>query len=268
MMPKYKCSECGYVTADEKLLLGHALQHSFASKNAELQSTLGMNEGTDSNLQADGSYVCTICSYYCDTQRTLKAHMWKHLGHKNLQYPTFQNGPLSVYDGTPLAAKNFVRRVSAEAQQSSVTQEHSENNAILVKNIQGWSKDFESHNEIKNSQPSTSGGSPTAASPFPQRVVVQSIQRVPDMNTTSCDIEVNEEFLAAESVAAGRTDIENSNAAVDGNDSCADGDAVAEGKIVNADAEVAVSAQKIDASGYSATEKTAATLLSPLRQGW
>ena len=67
--------------------------------------------GTGFSLgEKTGLYHCNICRYYCDTQRTIKAHMWRHSGHKNLQYPTFQNGPLSVYDGTPLAASHFINK--------------------------------------------------------------------------------------------------------------------------------------------------------------
>ncbi|XP_053401743.1 uncharacterized protein LOC123550514 [Mercenaria mercenaria] len=47
---------------------------------------------------AVGRFKCTLCGYTCEHQRTIKAHIWKHSGNKNIDYPMFQNGPLSVYD--------------------------------------------------------------------------------------------------------------------------------------------------------------------------
>ncbi|KAK3579005.1 hypothetical protein CHS0354_034802 [Potamilus streckersoni] len=49
-----------------------------------------------------GRFRCTICGYTCEYQRTIKAHIWKHSGHKNIDYPMFQNGPLSIYEDTSL----------------------------------------------------------------------------------------------------------------------------------------------------------------------
>ncbi|KAL3860100.1 hypothetical protein ACJMK2_010268 [Sinanodonta woodiana] len=49
-----------------------------------------------------GRFRCTICGYTCEYQRTIKAHIWKHSGHKNIDYPMFQNGPLSIYEDTGL----------------------------------------------------------------------------------------------------------------------------------------------------------------------
>ena len=45
-------------------------------------------------------YQCTLCGYSTEHQRSIKAHIWKHTGHKDLDYPMFQNGPLSMYDTT------------------------------------------------------------------------------------------------------------------------------------------------------------------------
>lgn len=45
-----------------------------------------------------GRFRCTLCGYTCEYQRTIKAHIWKHSGNKNINYPMFQNGPLSVYE--------------------------------------------------------------------------------------------------------------------------------------------------------------------------
>lgn len=49
-----------------------------------------------------GRFRCTLCGYTCDSQRTVKAHIWRHTGNKNVNYPMFQNGPLSVYEDEQL----------------------------------------------------------------------------------------------------------------------------------------------------------------------
>lgn len=59
---------------------------------------------------AAGRFKCTLCGYTCEYQRTIKAHIWKHSGNKNVDYPMFQNGPLSVYEDETFP----VRPVKAE----------------------------------------------------------------------------------------------------------------------------------------------------------
>ena len=66
----------------------------------EKQSTTAKNVKNagfthDSNA---GRFRCTLCGYTCEYQRTIKAHVWKHSGNKDIEYPMFQNGPLSIYD--------------------------------------------------------------------------------------------------------------------------------------------------------------------------
>ena len=52
----------------------------------------------DINAARSARFRCTICGYICEHQRTIKAHIWKHSGNKDIDYPSFQNGPLSIYD--------------------------------------------------------------------------------------------------------------------------------------------------------------------------
>ncbi|KAL4234652.1 hypothetical protein ACF0H5_006293 [Mactra antiquata] len=53
-----------------------------------------------------GRFKCTLCGYTCEHQRTIKAHIWKHSGNKDIDYPMFQNGPLSVYDDENLQIRD------------------------------------------------------------------------------------------------------------------------------------------------------------------
>lgn len=39
--------------------------------------------------ESTGRFRCLICGYHCDYQRTIKAHIWKHSGHQNIEYPVF-----------------------------------------------------------------------------------------------------------------------------------------------------------------------------------
>lgn len=56
--------------------------------------------------KATARFRCTICGYTCEYQRTIKAHVWKHSGHKDIDYPMFQNGPLSIYDESQVSVVN------------------------------------------------------------------------------------------------------------------------------------------------------------------
>lgn len=126
-----KCHQCGFVTENYKELILHIVTHkdSVSEKmpvkpEAEESKIVKSHDADQFAMPADGNdlisvktypddsktYICNICDYECESQRTIKAHMWKHSGHKKLQYPTFQNGPLSVYDDTLLAAKNFINK--------------------------------------------------------------------------------------------------------------------------------------------------------------
>ena len=49
-------------------------------------------------IRLQSIFQCTICGYTCELQRTIKAHIWKHSGHRDVDYPMFQNGPLSIYE--------------------------------------------------------------------------------------------------------------------------------------------------------------------------
>ncbi|RUS76012.1 hypothetical protein EGW08_016217, partial [Elysia chlorotica] len=42
-------------------------------------------------------FRCLICNYHCEFQRTIKAHIWKHSGHQNIEYPMFDHGPLQAF---------------------------------------------------------------------------------------------------------------------------------------------------------------------------
>lgn len=115
-----KCHQCGYTNPNYKDLILHIVSHkgrkSEVAKEHEIndkkksksKDASPTSEQQSYTFSEDNMYVCNFCGYECDLQRTIKAHMWKHSGHKNLEYPTFQNGPLSVYDGTILSAKNFM----------------------------------------------------------------------------------------------------------------------------------------------------------------
>ncbi|XP_048751903.2 zinc finger protein 507-like [Ostrea edulis] len=71
-----------------------------------------VHQGSQSNTeqlpfvhdQSNAKFRCTICGYTCDHQRTIKAHIWKHSGNKDIEYPMFRNGPLSVYEDMSVSA--------------------------------------------------------------------------------------------------------------------------------------------------------------------
>lgn len=118
----YKCSECNYSCKQACLFITHLLAHHPRQKLiADHQKQ--QRQAPDANHQQEmkkesipafthdstaGMYRCTICGYMCEQQRTIKAHIWKHSGHKDIDYPMFQNGPISVYDDTPVGKSVLV----------------------------------------------------------------------------------------------------------------------------------------------------------------
>ena len=123
----YKCTECNFTDKDVTVFIKHLLTHKVkqqsAAKIQQNQETHQLQQepapivvapiskkNTCQNTtppfifdQISGRFRCIICGYTCEFQRTIKAHIWKHTGHKNINYPMFQNGPLSIYDDqTPI----------------------------------------------------------------------------------------------------------------------------------------------------------------------
>ncbi|XP_052816533.1 uncharacterized protein LOC128243071 [Mya arenaria] len=80
----------------------------FEKKNSTVKESQGFVH--DSNA---GRFRCTICGYTCEYQRTIKAHIWKHSGNKNVDYPMFRNGPLSVYEDEPLTVCSIENQVDS-----------------------------------------------------------------------------------------------------------------------------------------------------------
>lgn len=84
-------------------------------KNVVYYITPVSKQNTSKNLHAGithdssaGRFRCTICGYTCEYQRTIKAHIWKHSGNKDVEYPMFQNGPLSIYEGDQMVNPDAV----------------------------------------------------------------------------------------------------------------------------------------------------------------
>ena len=118
------CTECKFTTPESHIFLTHMLSHKIKQSTSRTDSCVvkdnvvtQVTENVVNNTQntvpaksfnsdfthdpAVGVYVCSICGYTCEHQRTIKAHIWKHTGHKDVDYPMFQNGPLSVYESAP-----------------------------------------------------------------------------------------------------------------------------------------------------------------------
>ena len=266
---QYKCTECGLIDTDQQRLMAHMLMH---VEDRNKQHTVVRNQGTYAQ------YKCSLCEYYTDTQRTLKAHMWKHSGHQSLQYPTFQNGPLSIYDGTPLAAKNFVNNhqsnkpVSLNVAKPAVVEKGSQ---ISVRQIPDNATNTNSNKSINSTLETAGVKSPHC----PPRVIVQTIGQADNISSAiyqrslSNAQEHNSSISDEEMNTSSTTDIVSQPAAAAAavDDPLQVMTAVCETveRQPTAAGEDAAGSNETakDSDGYSATEKTAATLLSLLRQG-
>ncbi|XP_064640707.1 zinc finger protein 184-like [Lineus longissimus] len=99
------CKICGITCENAQGLVQHMKSHSATQITPK---RLVPNQSDNTCLNPDSAkfsydaamriFRCSICGYTCEHQRTIKSHIWKHSGHKDVGYPMFQNGPLSIYD--------------------------------------------------------------------------------------------------------------------------------------------------------------------------
>ncbi|CAL1535256.1 unnamed protein product [Lymnaea stagnalis] len=118
----YQCTSCSFTSSDNSVFIKHMLAHKTQEKqqqrvtsalepnqdqklnlaDTKFCSSLGtkpttpasQDQGSDSSVpfyydKAASRFRCVICGYHCEFQRTIKAHIWKHSGHQNIEYPTF-----------------------------------------------------------------------------------------------------------------------------------------------------------------------------------
>ena len=135
----YVCKECDFMSTEAYAFITHMLSHktkqgsqaitttSIATTTSSTSETTAMTNSSMTSVQSQrsapeppdmsqqwthdsavGLYRCTICGYFTKHQRTIKSHIWKHSGHKDIDYPMFQNGPLSVYDDIPIGKTTLV----------------------------------------------------------------------------------------------------------------------------------------------------------------
>ena len=177
----YHCAQCNYSNSEAYVFITHMLSHkpNMPKPNATPEpTTTAASSTTDDGNQGKpfvhdtwaGVYRCSICSYTCELQRTIKAHIWKHIGNNDLDYPMFQNGPLSVYDDTPigipmlLGGKAPVATVATSAGPVANSQKITSPMAVRVEHVETTVDDI----APPVGMVVTVGGSPESASTSPR----------------------------------------------------------------------------------------------------
>lgn len=146
----YQCSECQYSCREAFTFKAHMQSHKLKLSEIAMvterpHSREGMPFTHDSHLDR---FSCTICGYTCEYQRTIKAHIWKHSGHRDVDYPMFQNGPLSIYDESPI-----------------VKEAASESNVVTVGSVKTVCTPAKSNESITMSQVCSSSDGTSSLSP-------------------------------------------------------------------------------------------------------
>ncbi|KAK6982401.1 zinc finger protein 507 [Biomphalaria glabrata] len=119
----YQCTSCSFTSSDNSAFIKHMLAHKTQQRVTSVDqskledSTSERGVVTSSKPQSRSAgyltkqesqeqkqnessvpfiydkeaarYRCIICGYHCEYQRTIKAHIWKHSGHQNIEYPIF-----------------------------------------------------------------------------------------------------------------------------------------------------------------------------------
>lgn len=101
----YRCSDCSFTCPTAQQFVNHIICHSISTSREKMPCTGNTDSGQCAGFTHDdkvGMYKCSLCGFMSEHQRSIKSHIWKHSGHKDIDYPMFQNGPLSVYDITPV----------------------------------------------------------------------------------------------------------------------------------------------------------------------
>ena len=136
----YVCKECDFMSTEAYVFMTHTLSHKAKQGSQVVPTVAGksstvtaattystakshaMTSPSSQSLSIEpvdlskqwthdssiGMYRCMICGYFTKHQRTIKSHIWKHSGHKDIDYPMFQNGPLSVYDDIPIGKTTLI----------------------------------------------------------------------------------------------------------------------------------------------------------------
>ena len=115
---KYLAEKFSRPTVEKESVINiHPVIQQVVSKQVNIGSQNNAEQLPFVRDQANSKFRCTICGYTCDHQRTIKAHIWKHSGNKNIEYPMFRNGPLSVYEDMSVSAvmKEYVLPPEKEA---------------------------------------------------------------------------------------------------------------------------------------------------------
>ena len=115
----YKCSDCSYVCNDSVTFITHMLSQHKPKQPQVDTIAANINQKTEDKSSythdvAGGFYRCTVCGYTSEHQRTIKSHMWRHSGTSSIDYPMFQNGPLSIYENTPIGLPQKIATKSVE----------------------------------------------------------------------------------------------------------------------------------------------------------
>ena len=128
----YNCSECNFVCQQASKFMEHLTEHKHGGHKSgdsnyllvgrRQEGSVGTAQSAPMKDMLQENYTkvqmsnmclfkCLICGYFCEHQRSIKSHIWKHSGHKDIDYPIFQNGPLSVYDkNTPVGTVEMMQK--------------------------------------------------------------------------------------------------------------------------------------------------------------
>ena len=138
----YKCSQCAYTCKEAHTFINHMMKHKEEEKTASPPDPSAPPQPhipgakpvppRDNEPGSRGWYQCTICGYL-GQQRTIKAHIWKHSGHKDVSYPMFQNGPISMYDETPIGTKRLTNENGAIRETTSSDDNSDNQQQVTIK---------------------------------------------------------------------------------------------------------------------------------------
>lgn len=92
-----------------------------AINTVSIRNLLTLGNVSKSISSANNFYLCSICGFVSEHQRAVKSHVWKHIGQKDVEYPTFDEGNHIESVVLPLNIKSHLSTKPRRNSQSPLT---------------------------------------------------------------------------------------------------------------------------------------------------
>ena len=91
---------------------------------------------------SNGFYLCSICNFVSEHQRAVKSHVWRHIGQKGIEYPTFDDSTSIQPQFNLSSSLKRISTVDDQVPMPCVDLKESENKRIKLCNESSYDNDI------------------------------------------------------------------------------------------------------------------------------